>query len=157
MLVGFCSKAVDLSLLSSTEMFESKTNWICTMYIHSSKLPNCIDCIHNFHLRYLETCHAPITSSCSYGAIKKLQFCPFLPEYILVQQIDIAKYSQRALESNKLQDLNMSYVPQSVLCTSLAKVKCQVCLKYMCVKIYIGSIHIWRQMFLGHFWPTYLP
>ena len=19
-----------------------------------------------------------------------------------------------------------------------------------------GSIHIWRQMFLGHFWPTYL-
>ena len=20
-----------------------------------------------------------------------------------------------------------------------------------------GSIHIWRQMFFGHFWPTYLP
>ena len=20
----------------------------------------------------------------------------------------------------------------------------------------IGSIHIWRQMFLGYFWPTYL-
>ena len=21
----------------------------------------------------------------------------------------------------------------------------------------LGSIHIWRQIFLGHFWPTYLP
>ena len=23
--------------------------------------------------------------------------------------------------------------------------------------IVFGSIHIWRQMFFGHFWPTYLP
>ena len=25
------------------------------------------------------------------------------------------------------------------------------------VGIELGSIHIWRQIFLGHFWPTYQP
>ena len=28
--------------------------------------------------------------------------------------------------------------------------------RYLCM-IYLGSIHIWRQMFFWHFWPTYLP
>ena len=87
----------------------------------------------------------------------------FVPAQVLIKKMKVYKTKlcvcfiriRTKHSSNTLLKLVRIFIKQTLFVCSFIvynKFYSKKCKKFM-----EGSIHIWRQMFFGHFWPTYLP